>query len=350
MESGTVDSESMMNHGSSAQKKRGPSAPSSANHSYASLLSRVDKELKGVQSDLEEAREMVTKAGLTLSDGGLSSAPAVAGSSVVPSTTLTTGGHSNTDHFIVRSGIDAATDRLLEYRRQYLVRRRYVEHPEQRGDDKWDQPHRIPGARRRRIVRDKDRPAAPPEPPPSGYVVFLGQMTTKRRHDRRDERHDQTRLVQEISRLWRHALTEEDREYYHQFCLDVRKEYRKQHLEYRATGYYTPSEHFERNMEGTGLWLRKTNKNRLEMEISTYDTVKFPMRPPSLEEEHHRRELESIQKRKEKLKRQQEELSNGMVKRRRRRRRSGDETNKAIEEVNASTTATTEKPMESSEA
>ena len=305
--------------------KKGHTTPPSSSNKYDSLLSRVDKELKAIQSDLEEAREMVTKAGLSFSDAGSTlSAPA-------------TGGHSNTDHCIVRMPPDlkdaAAEDRFWEYRRQYQIRRRYLEQPEQRGEEKWDKPHRIPGERRRRIVRDKDGPRAPPEPPPSGYVVFLGQMTTKFRHDHHlHQRHDQTRLVQEISKLWKHGLTEAEREYYHQFCLDVRQEYRQQHLEYRATGYYTPSTMFERNMEGTGLWLRKMNKNALEMEIATYDTVKFPMRPPSLNEEHRRRELESIQRRKEKLQQQQ---APG-VKRRRRRRRADEDATSQDKQVAAS--------------
>jgi hypothetical protein len=125
--------------------------------------------------------------------------------------------------------------------------------------------------------------------------------------------------------MWKHGLTDADRQYYNQFCVDVRKEYKKQHLEFRATGYYTPSSTFERNMEGTGLWLRKKfhEKNRLEMEIATYDTVKFPLRPPSYNEEHKRRELESIRKRKEKLKQQQ-----SSVVQRRRRRSENDDTSK----------------------
>ena len=57
---------------------------------------------------------------------------------------------------------------------------------------RWDKP-RIPGERRRRIIREKDLPEAPPEPPPSGYVVFVGQMTTKIRHDRPNVQHDQSK-------------------------------------------------------------------------------------------------------------------------------------------------------------
>jgi hypothetical protein len=313
---------------------------------YASLLSQVETELKAAQSNLEQAREIVTKAGLSCDSGLLwttttSTSAKPTNITLLPSSTASslstgtvtgasiaataaasisgtsTGGHSNTDHLIIRTGIDETTDRVLEYRRLYQIRRRYIVQPEQRGDDKWDKPHRVPGERRRRIVREKDLPCAPPEPPPSGYVVFLGQMTTKIRHDRINERHDQTRIVQEISKMWKHGLTDADREYYNKFCLDVRQEYKKQHMEFRATGYYTPSTTFERNTDGAGLWVRKKihEKNRLELEIATYDTVKFPLRPPSFNDEHKRRELESRRKRKEKLKHQQQQST--LVKRRR---------------------------------
>ena len=99
-------------------------------------------------------------------------------------------------------------------------------------------------------------PSWDPEPPPSGYIIFLGQMTTKIRHDRRHERHSQARVVKEISRLWRTTLSDEDREYYNTFCEEIRKEYKNQHLEFRATGHYTQSEAFERP-DGASLWVRK---------------------------------------------------------------------------------------------
>lgn len=101
-----------------------------------------------------------------------------------------TGGHSNTDHTIVRTG-DEKQDRLAEMRRNYLRRYRAMK-PENRGEDRWDKP-RLPGERRRRIQRDRDLEEAPPEPPKTGYIAFVGQMTTKIRHDRPDEQHDQTK-------------------------------------------------------------------------------------------------------------------------------------------------------------
>ena len=40
--------------------------------------------------------------------------------------------------------------------------------PEQRGDERWDKP-KIPGERRRRIVREQDRDDYPPESPNTGW-------------------------------------------------------------------------------------------------------------------------------------------------------------------------------------
>lgn len=57
---------------------------------------------------------------------------------------------------------------------------------------RWDRP-RLIGSRRRRIMREKDLPDAPPDPPPSGYVVFVSQMTTKIRHDRPSVQHNQSK-------------------------------------------------------------------------------------------------------------------------------------------------------------
>jgi hypothetical protein len=103
---------------------------------------------------------------------------------------LTTGGHSNTDHTIVRTG-DLRIDRVAELRRN-LWRRHRLMQPETRQEGRWDKP-RLPGERRRRIIRERDLPGAPPEPPLSGYIAFLGQMTVKLRHDRPDSPHDQSK-------------------------------------------------------------------------------------------------------------------------------------------------------------
>ena len=103
-------------------------------------------------------------------------------------------------------------DRITELRRRYLIRKR-TEQPESRGEERWDKP-RVSGERRRRIARVTDLPTAPPEPPQSGYICFLAQMTTKIRHDRPDEPHDQSRVMSEISRMWRLALSDDEREYY----------------------------------------------------------------------------------------------------------------------------------------
>jgi len=262
---------------------------------YENLLAQAEEEVKSVADELQEARQLSRSAGLS-TEGDLSKAKTMA----------LTGGHSNTDHLIVLTG-DYTTDRFTELRRRYLTRQRAMQ-PESRGEDRWDRP-RAPGERRRRITREKDLPTAPPEPPTSGYIVYLGQMTTKMRHNNNgNEPHSQSKVVQEISRLWRMNLSNEDRQYYTDFCEECRKEYKKLHMEFRATGQYTPSDKFER-VDGVGLWVHKKyeDKNKLEREIASYDMSEFLNRPPEVEAELKRRAKESQERRKKKLKAEREQ-------------------------------------------
>ena len=120
-----------------------------------------------------------------------------------------TGRHSNTDHVVTLTG-NARTDRIAELKRAMQRRARALQ-PEKKGGDRWDKP-RIPGERRRRILREKDMPGAPPEPPPSGYVVFVCQMTTKIRHDRPLEPHNQVKVVKEIGKIWKYGISEKVRD------------------------------------------------------------------------------------------------------------------------------------------
>lgn len=98
-------------------------------------------------------------------------------------------------------------------------------------------------------------------------------------------------------------MPESEREYYNVFSQEAYLEYQKQHMEYRATGHYTPSQVFQR-IEGAGLWLRTSwqEKNGLEREISGYEKLTFPPRPPEYDEEYNRRQQASIRRRKLKLK------------------------------------------------
>jgi hypothetical protein len=290
---------------------------------YEILVAQSESEIKSVEKDLEEARELALKAGLTC-DSDLPKLVRQHKDGVRAA--ASTGGHSNTNHLVVLTG-NYAVDRVAELRRNLLTRCRNQQ-PESRGEERWDKP-KIPGERRRRIIREKDLPQAPPEPPPSGYVVFVGQMTTKIRHDRSKEQHNQTKAVQEISKMWRLALSAEDRKYYNDFSEQARKEYEQQHLEFRATGHYTPSEVFEK-VDGTGLWVRKkfSEKNALEKEIAGYETVIFPPRPPELDEEYNKRNQENKERRKQRLREQRarqaaEEQAEEGGKRRRRRKASG---------------------------
>jgi hypothetical protein len=202
----------------------------------------------------------------------------------------TTGGYSNTDHIIQITG-DKRHDTIAEYKRALKHRARTMQ-PEQRGQDRWDQP-RIAGSRRRRITREQDLPSAPPEPPNSGYIIFVAQMTAKIRHDRPHVRHNQIAVVREISQIWRYRMSDAARDYYNNFAREARVEYKLQHTEFRATGSYTPSTVFSR-LHGDGPWIRisDTEKNALEREISSYETVKFPPRPIDVDKPHWEKKIE----------------------------------------------------------
>ena len=259
------------------------------------LLRKCDIVIRNALKDLDEDRVMLEPVGLTVDSSILD--PTFGLISGDKSAVLrTTGGHSNTDH-VVRITGDPRKDRIEELKRNYQ-RRVKSSQPEFRGDGRWDKP-KIPGERRRRIVREKDLPQAPPEPPPTGYVIFVSQMTTKIRHDRPDEPHKQTRVIQEISKIWKLGMTDSDREYYNDFAREAREEYQQLHQEYRATGRYQPSHKFEK-LKGVGPWVRIAwhEKNGLERELATYDTVSFPLRPPQLDEAYEKRRLESVKRRK----------------------------------------------------
>lgn len=365
---------------------------------YQSLLKRANNELKTVQNHqqsslsvnsnnsniLQEAREIASKVGLSIEsdlrnikvvqtttaatsattstatsmlNSRQKNAPTAAGASSsvsnIPIST-TTGGFSNTDHLIIRTGLDERTDRINEYRRQYMIRQRTVTNCEAKlYTQKWDK-HRVIGERRRRIIRDIDLPTAPTEPPPSGYILFLGQMTTKLRYESYKEnetkrvKHDQTKMVQEISNLWKSSLDSTDRDYYHTFHTKLKSEYRQQLMEYRATGYYTPSTKYIRNHTNVGLWthIEVQDKNALELEIATYDTIHFPSSHLD-NEEQQRRINASKEKRKLKEQQQREDLrQNGGLPIKRRRRRSTTATNPTLATPSTNTEATSTGPNE----
>ncbi len=313
------------------------------------LYAKAHDRLEESRSLLGEARDIATRANLTVDssildssyqspflptrfkhgnevEGGASNKPNESSSkdapvvretacllNAFPPVLSTTGGHSNTDHIIQVTG-DHRADTIAEYKRK-LKRRAKAMQPEQRGTDRWDQP-RIAGSRRRRIAREKDLPSAPPEPPPSGYVIFIAQMTTKIRHDNPNVHHDQIKVVREISKIWKFQMSDHDREYYNEFAREAREEYEAQHLEFRATGAYKPSRIFER-LHGDGPWVRivRHEKNTLEREISNYETVKFPPRPEHFDkpfwvrkiEKQNEREAKRRMEREEKLKKERQE-------------------------------------------
>jgi hypothetical protein len=272
------------------------------------LIRKCDIVIKNSNRDLDDARNFLEPAGLSVDSSVLdstftnsdlnavtSSMSNGAAAAAVMVVLRTTAGHSNTDHVVQVTG-DPRKDRLEELKRNYQRRVRQAL-PESRSEFRWDKP-KIPGERRRRILRDKDLPQAPPEPPVTGYVIFVSQMTIKVRHDRPDEPHQQTKVVQEISKIWRYGMSEGEREYYNNFAYEAQKEYQRMHCQYRATGKYTPSLRFEK-LQGVGPWVRIPwhEKNALERELATYESISFPPRPPILDDAYEQRRLEGIRRR-----------------------------------------------------
>ena len=251
------------------------------------LIIEAEDLLSSMGPAMEQAKEMIKKAGLSLRD------------SSKPIASITTGGYSNTDHSIRLTG-DYKTDRILQLQRDHKLRN---SKPESRSEERWDKP-RAPGERRRRIARDEK---APIEPPPSGYIVFVGQMTTKTRHDHPNEPYNQAETMKYISGMWNHVFSEEDRERYNKFARVIQKEYKKQVLQFRATGEFKASDQFLR-VRGTGpcVPFDPNLRSELEREICGYKTVHFPPRPPEMDEEYRKREVESKRKRKLKLQMERE--------------------------------------------
>jgi len=210
----------------------------------------------------------------------------------------TTGGHSNTDHVILSTG-NERIDRIAELKRNLLRRHRAMV-PEQRQENKWDKL-KAPGGRRRRIMRDQDNEDFPSNPPLNGWNIFINQMTTKIRHDRQDELHDQSKVLQEIGKIWRVGMSPEGREYYSKFARDANEEYEQQIIEFRATGTYQLSKHFGQ-IENSNIWIRLDFPSPLEKEILSYETINFPPRPPEFDEAYKERELRRTLKRKLKVK------------------------------------------------
>jgi hypothetical protein len=110
--------------------------------------------LQETLKELQSARDLASKAGLSV-DSYIIGKPLDIDSTVyLPYATnvvhtQSTGGYSNTDHEIVRTG-DKRVDRIAELKRSLLRRHRAMQ-PENRGEERWDKP-KIPGERRRRIV------------------------------------------------------------------------------------------------------------------------------------------------------------------------------------------------------
>mmetsp|Transcript_6940 Transcript_6940/g.15841 ORF Transcript_6940/g.15841 Transcript_6940/m.15841 type:complete len:286 (+) Transcript_6940:78-935(+) len=268
------------------------SSPRLSAEDVVALLDRVDAETESAREELEHAQPIAQAAGLTVhssvldaaytganlasssasasANGDLDTNPAelIAATapmdlqqeavlamqarhkynplrgtlSAFPIVLTTTGGHSNTDH-IVHQNPDGTVDKLSEYKRM-MKRRFLLTQLEERGSDRWDLP-RIAGGRRRRIKRHADAPSAPPEPPCTGYVIYISQMTTKLRHDNPSRHHNQISAVRRISSMWNN-MTDKGRDHYVRLAKDARKEYEEKMMEYRATGHWHPFTTFNR--------------------------------------------------------------------------------------------------------
>lgn len=155
--------------------------------------------LQGAASELQRAKEVASLGGFKVDsyiierpNAVATAAAAVDGDASNPGAVVqtTTGGFSNTDHLISKID-DARADRIAELKRNLLRRHRKMQ-PENRRDERWDKP-KVQGERRRKIVLEKDQDDSPPEPPHTGWSIFVGQMTTKFRHDEPDRHHDQSK-------------------------------------------------------------------------------------------------------------------------------------------------------------
>lgn len=123
-------------------------------------------------------------------------------------------------------------------------------------------------------------------------------------------------------------MTEEERCHYNTMAKEAQEEYSKLHQEYRATGNYDASNTRFHQLEGVGPWVHTLwhEKNGLEQEIATYDTVVFPVRPPAFEEDYNRRLEERTKLRRDK-ERAEAALYTGTRKRRRKRKKAESDAN-----------------------
>lgn len=147
-----------------------------AKEQAVAILIDSDVTLQESLTEVQRARELASKAGLSVEScivkpmepaqsDGTNQAMNVGNTNAANGFT---GGHSNTDHVVVTTG-DDRIDRIAELKRNLLRRHRAMQ-PEQRGEERWDKP-KIPGERRRRIVREQDRDDYPPEAPNTGWYV-----------------------------------------------------------------------------------------------------------------------------------------------------------------------------------
>jgi hypothetical protein len=100
------------------------------------LLIESELAIDNAAKHLQTARELCARAGLSV-DASIvprADAAAAAGAAIPVDAGGTTGGHSNTDHVVVRTG-SQRNDRIAELKRN-LLRRQRATQPEHRGEDR----------------------------------------------------------------------------------------------------------------------------------------------------------------------------------------------------------------------
>lgn len=100
------------------------------------LLIESELAIDTAAKHLQTARELCARAGLSV-DASIvprADAAAAAGAAIPVDAGGTTGGHSNTDHVVVRTG-SQRNDRIAELKRN-LLRRQRATQPEHRGEDR----------------------------------------------------------------------------------------------------------------------------------------------------------------------------------------------------------------------
>jgi hypothetical protein len=98
------------------------------------LLIESELALQTAEKHLQAARDVCSRAGMSVDSTIIIPRTDVTTTAPIENASSTTGGHSNTDHVVVRTG-DKRKDRIAELKRNLLRRHRAMQ-PEHRGEDR----------------------------------------------------------------------------------------------------------------------------------------------------------------------------------------------------------------------